>query len=447
LDAVITTTPELSPRADWPEWLSTIPSLAWTLPSLPFLAAAVGFALLRVALQHSNAGRLLARTSSERKRAQLEPLLRRADRLATSARILETTCVLAFSALVLRGVAGEGPMTFASVTESLLIAVPVILLATEVLPSALALRAGDFILIHTLIGFEFVQTPLRWLVNSLEAARRVLMRVVGLRQNPASSRQIVEGLREVIEDAEISGDLDETEREIIGNVMEFRDVNVSAVMTPRTEIQGAEIGDGTLAAARDVALSGHSRIPIYDGSLDTIVGVVTARDLLHVAAEQGLAEAGLRSILRPAHFVPETKRLSELLAEFKREKIKLAIVLDEYGGTAGLVTLGDIIGEIVGSIQDEFDEEGPLPVRRLHNGTAEVDAGLRVSEVNQELSTEIPEGDDYETLAGFVLSELGHFPKRGEKFVAGGVEYAVLDASERRVHKVSIRPIQQRASA
>jgi CBS domain containing-hemolysin-like protein len=256
-------------------------------------------------------------------------------------------------------------------------------------------------------------------------------------------------LRDVIEDAELSGDLDETEREIIGNVMEFRDVNVSAVMTPRTEIQGVALVDGTLAAARQVALSGHSRIPIYDGSLDTIVGVVNARDLLHVAAEHGLdREASLRSILRPAHFVPETKRLSELLAEFRREKIKLAIVLDEYGGTAGLVTLGDIIREIVGSVQDEFDEEAPQAVRRLQNGTAEVEASVRVSEVNQELSTEIPEGDDYETLAGFVLSELGHFPKRGEKFVANGVEYVVLDASERRVHRVSIRPApSQRVSA
>jgi CBS domain containing-hemolysin-like protein len=218
-------------------------------------------------------------------------------------------------------------------------------------------------------------------------------------------------------------------------------------MTPRTEVEGVEIGEGALAAARRLASSGHSRIPIYDGSLDTIVGVVTARDLLQVAADHGLEDSSLRSILRPAHFVPETKRVSELLSEFRREKIKLAIVLDEYGGTAGLVTLGDIIREIVGSIQDEFDEETSQPVRRLQNGSAEVDAALRVSEVNEELATEIPEDDGYETLAGFVLSELGHFPKRGEKFVAGGVEYAILDSSERRVHKVSVRRLPHRASA
>jgi CBS domain containing-hemolysin-like protein len=421
--------------------------LDWARSTLPFLAAATAFALLRASLQHSNPTRVLSRLPSDEKRARLEPLLRRADSLATSARIFEATCELAFSALILRNVTDDGPMTWSSVTQSLLLAVPAILVCTELFPGAVALRAGDSILIRALEPFDLLQKPVHWLVQALEGARRALMRIVGLRQDPASSRQIVEGLREVIQDAEISGDLDETEREIIGNVMEFRDVSVAAVMTPRTEIQAVEIGDGALTAAREVASSGHSRIPIYDGSLDTIVGVVTARDLLQVAADHGLRESTLRSILRPAHFVPETKRVSELLTEFRREKIKLAIVLDEYGGTAGLVTLGDIIREIVGSIQDEFDEEVSQPVRRLQNGAAEVDAGLRVSQVNEELSTEIPEDDDYETLAGFVLSELGHFPKRGEKFVASGVEFSVLDASERRVHKVSIRPLPRRASA
>ena len=394
----------------------------WVLAALPFLAAASAFALLRVALQHSSSARILAREMPAARRARLEPLLRRADRLATSAGMLEVTCELAF-------------------------AVPSILIGAEVLPTAVAPRLGDALLVHALGAFATLQAPLRWIVDALEAARRMLMRVVGLRQNPASARHIVEGLREVIEDAEISGDLDATEREIIGNVMEFRDVNVSAVMTPRTEVHGADIGDGMLAAARKLAESGHSRIPVFDGSLDTILGLVTARDMIQAAAERGLEHSSLQSVLRPTHFVPETKRLSELLAEFRREKIKLAIVLDEYGGTAGLITLGDIVREIVGQVPDEFAKDAPHPVRRLPNGTAEVDAGLRVSEVNAELSIDIPEDEGYETLAGFVLSELGHFPKRGERCVVDGVEYAVIEASERRVRKVSIRRLPQRASA
>jgi putative hemolysin len=120
----------------------------------------------------------------------------------------------------------------------------------------------------------------------------------------------------------------------------------------------------------------------------------------------------------------------------------MAIVLDEYGGTAGLVTLGDVITEIVGDIHDEFDEDAPHSVQRLDDGSAEVDASLHVSDVNEELDLEIPDGEDFETLAGFVLSELGHFPKQGEVFQHDGVEYRVIEASDRRVLRVSIRPVE-----
>jgi putative hemolysin len=405
--------------------------------------AAGFFATLRVALLHSVSTRVLGRTSSERRRARIEPLLGRTESLATSAGIFEVAGEVVFVTLLLRFIARGEPIGWMSIAITSLITVPVLMVLAEALPTAIALRRGDRLILAVLPVFHFVQMPLRWLVNALEAIRRALMRVVGLRQNPAASRQIVEGLREVINDAEISGDLDETEREIISNVMEVRDVSVAAVMTPRTEIRGVEIGDGLLAATRTAADSGHSRIPVYEGSLDTVVGVVTARDLVEVAAERGLENGSLRPLLRPAHFVPETKRVSELLNEFRREKIKLAIVLDEYGGTAGLVTLGDIITEIVGHMQDEFDVDVREPVRRLPGGAAEVDASLHVSEVNEELHLSIPEGEDFETLAGFVLSELGHFPQRGERFVLGATEFTVLDASDRRVLKVGIRPMPQ----
>jgi CBS domain containing-hemolysin-like protein len=405
------------------------------------------FATLRVALLHSVSVRVLARTSSERRRARIEPLLGRTESLATSAGVFEVTGEVLFAMLLLRFIADGAPIGWMSIVVTSLFAVPTLMILSEALPTAIALRRGDTLILAVLPVFNVVQMPLRWLVNALEAIRRALMRVVGLRQNPSASRQIVEGLREVIADAELSGDLDETEREIISNVMEFRDVNVSAVMTPRTKIRGVEIGDGLLAAARAASDSGHSRIPVYEGSLDTVVGVVTARDVVEVAAERGLEGASLRPILRPAHFVPETKRVSELLNEFRREKIKLAIVLDEYGGTAGLVTLGDIITEIVGHMQDEFDVDVREPVRRLPGGGAEVDAGLHVSEVNEELQLQIPEGEDFETLAGFVLSELGHFPQRGERFVLGATEYTVLEASDRRVLKVGIRPLPQEVAS
>jgi CBS domain containing-hemolysin-like protein len=143
--------------------------------------------------------------------------------------------------------------------------------------------------------------------------------------------------------------------------------------------------------------------------------------------------------MRPAVFVPETKLISELLAEFRRDKQKMAIVLDEYGGTAGLVTMGDILAEIVGEMGDEFDERVEDDVWRRDDGSADVVASLRISEVNEELELELPEEEDFETLAGFVLARLGHFPKPGEALVEDEVEFTVLEASDRRVLRVRVR--------
>ena len=433
---------ELSASLD-PALLDRAIGLAWVL--LP-LFGAVLFTMLRIALQRANAPRALALVQDAARRTKLERLFLRADHLANSARILELGSEFAYGALLLRWLADGHALTAWTIVLALALALPCLLVFAEAVPTALALRMGDRILIAVLPAFDLVQLPLSWLAVAFGALRRALLRVVGLRQDHESARTIVEELREVIEDSEISGELDETEKEIIGNVMEFRDVNVAALMTPRTQISGIELADGLLGAARRTAESGHSRIPVYEGSLDRIVGLVTARDVLAVAAEDGLETQRLRSILRPAYFVPETKRVSELLAEFKREKIKLAIVLDEYGGTAGLVTLGDIVQEIVGDIQDEFDTQRSAPIRRLSNGGAEVDAALHVSEVNEELELALPEGEDYETLAGFVLSELGHFPKRGEKLTVSGVEITVLEASDRRVFKVGLRRLPETAA-
>jgi putative hemolysin len=427
-----------------PDWTGIAEVCLWTAP---FLLLAALFAVLRSSLLHSNAQRVLARARSEAQRARIEPLLARADTLATSAGILEVTFELAFATQVLRLLADGGVVDTRAIAGTLLIAVPTILIASQALPTVIALGVGDRLLLWALPMFNVLQMPLRWLVRALEFSTRALMRLVGLRQDPASARQIVEGLREVIADSEISGDLDETEREIIGNVMEFRDVSVSAVMTPRTEIHGMEIGEGLLAAARKMAECGHSRVPVYEGSLDTIVGVMTARDVLLAAGDEGMSGETLRGILRPAYFVPETKPVSELLTVFRREKIKLAIVLDEYGGTAGLVTLGDIIQEIVGDIRDEFDQAAPTPFRRFPDGRVEVAASLRVSEVNGELAAGIPEDGGFETLAGFVLARLGHFPKRGETFSEDPFEYTVVEASDRRVIKVSLRPVRERVVA
>ncbi len=411
---------------------------ARALPLLPFLLGASTFATVRIALQRSTQSRLLADLDATQ-RARLEPYVEQSDTLATSAGVLEVACRSALPILIYRALTAGESGTWAQAALALALAIPTILIFCEALPAAIAAHRGDALLRRVLPGFHTFQLPVRLVVRTWEIVRTGLQRAVGLDQNPNTSRQIVEGLREVIEDSEMSGDLDETERELIGNMIETRDAAVSTLMTPRTEIFGVELREGLVGAARVLAQCGHSRIPVYDGSLDTIVGLVSARDVVQAAAERRLEGENLRDLVRRVPFVPETKSVRELLADFRREKQKVAIVLDEYGGTAGLVTLGDIVIELVGDIDDEDDADEPEEIRHLPDGSADVDAGLHVSEVNEEFGTEIPEEAGYETLAGFVLSELGYVPKEGEVVQAAGAEFRVLAASDRRVLRVGIQ--------
>ena len=394
--------------------------------------------MIRAALDFSHSARVIEPVSSERRRARLASLLDQVEPLATSAGIFTVTFELLFTLALLSTFSGDAAPSAEHAALAIALGVPSLLIFVEVLPSVLARRYGDSLLRTWLPAFNVLQLPIGLIVVVMDFIRKSLRRMVGLPESTTSTREIVEDLREVIVDTAKKGGLDDHERELIENVMEFRDVDVAAVMTPRTEISGVEVEEGLAEAVRIAARSKHSRIPVYEDNLDTIIGTVTARDVVQIAASGKLEEANLREVLHPAYFVPETKHVSELLAEFRREKLKMAIVLDEYGGTAGIVTLGDVIEEIVGDIHEEFEEDEPLQVRKLSDSIAEVDASLHVTEVNEELDLELPEEEDFETLGGFVLAELGRMPKAGDCFEHGGVDFAVVEASDRRVITVRV---------
>jgi putative hemolysin len=390
---------------------------------------------LRAALSRSLPSRVLAGTSSETRRARLEPLLERADRLAISAGIYKITCDLLFVVLLVEWLTLDGNFDVARVSMTVLIAAPALLLLTDALPASVASVRGDALLLRTLPVFYLVQLPVAWLVVALEVLRAALLRALHIEDDSRSTRKLVEGLREVAEGGP-STELAESEKELIENVLDFRGVDVAEVMTPRTEIDAIPDEASLAEAARLFPEVGHSRIPVYVDSIDNIIGTVSA-----LAATQALVAdqaPPLRELVRPPLLVPETMLLSELLEHFRSQKQKMAIVVDEYGGTAGIVTLTDVLEELVGEIHDEYEEEQD-PVREVDPGLFEVQAGLHVSEVNEALGLEIPEEEDYETLGGFVLAELGRLPSAGESFLRDDVTYSVAEASDRRVLKVRVQ--------
>jgi magnesium and cobalt transporter len=245
-----------------------------------------------------------------------------------------------------------------------------------------------------------------------------------------------EEIEAFIDVGEQEGLLEEGEGSLIRGVLDFGDRVVREVMTPRTAMVAVSAG-ATVEELRDVVVSAkHSRLPAYRGSLDEIVGIVFVRDLLEILGRVP-PDSSIGPLIRPAYFVPETKRVSELLRELQRRRTHLAIIVDEYGGTAGLVTIEDLIEEIVGEIQDEHEPiEEEIQVGE--DGTLEVTGGADIERVAEALELGLDD-EEYETVGGFVFSALGRVPRRGESFVHGGLAVEVLDADRRRVHRVRLR--------
>jgi len=245
-----------------------------------------------------------------------------------------------------------------------------------------------------------------------------------------------EEFRMLVEAGEEEGMIEEEEKEMIHSIFDFTDTVVRQVMKPRTDIHAAP-DTSTLDELLDVITSsGHSRIPIYEENIDNIVGVVHAKDLLPVL-KQEKRNFDIRAVMREAYYIPETKGVDDLLAEFKRGNIQMAIARDEYGGTAGLVTVEDLLEEIVGEIRDEYDIEEPL-IQIIDENHAIVNARMSVDELNEQMNLDIPESEEYETIGGFVFDLFGHQPVEGESISYENIDFVVEKVENGRLHSISI---------
>jgi CBS domain containing-hemolysin-like protein len=250
-----------------------------------------------------------------------------------------------------------------------------------------------------------------------------------------------EGTQELeayIDEAEEEGLFEPDEAEMVRQVVEFSDTVVREIMTPRVNMECIEIGMSLREFTTRAAQEKFSRYPVIEGKIDNVVGIAHIKSLLAFGADT-LDEKGVAELMTPPHFVPESKKVSSLLRDLQANKVQMAIVVDEYGGTAGLITLEDILEEIVGEIEDEHDDtEEELEIRRNQDGSLNVSGTVDVSEVEKFLDVELDD-KSYETVSGLALSHLKHIPKVGEKFVTkGGVEVEIIDADERNVFEVRL---------
>jgi len=248
-------------------------------------------------------------------------------------------------------------------------------------------------------------------------------------------------LEEHILEAKAEGEIEGDEVSMLLNVLDFDDKQVTEIMVPRTDMACAD-AQSTVKDIADIIISqgAHSRIPIYQDTKDHIIGVVHAKDLLKPLLE-GLGDTPIRDLMRPALFVPEELCLDDVLSAFKREKLHMAIVQDEYGGTSGMVTMEDVLEEIVGEIADEYDQERPDEIQVLSDDTFIVSGRVPLDEVCEKCALELESGD-VDSIGGFLAAMAGRIPHNGEFFTFDGKRFTVLEADERQVWSIKIEPIQ-----
>ena len=406
-------------------------------PALLSLGLSMFFVLLRASIRSYSAAKLEDRLADIGREELLEKFLQSEHTMLMLASTLASLCAMGYVLLV--------TLWISELTSAWQVAGAILLAATllVIFSAAIPIPWGHYGPERTIarcIRLMFVLRTICWpLLRVLEWFDVLVRRLSGVRAGNGRDTALEDELLAVVKEGELEGTLEEDEKEMIESIIHFRDADVAGIMTPRTDMACLP-RTATLDEAREFVMEeGHSRIPIFEETMDVIVGVLYAKDVLSATREDAFSSRTVSDIMRSPLFVPETKKVTELLKDFQQAGVHLAIVLDEYGGTAGLVSIEDIIEEIVGDIVDEYDEEEVSEwIRRSSPTSAELDARTRINEVNDTLDIELPEDEDYETVGGFALSQLGRIPQSGETFEYRGLKVTVLSAEARKISMLKI---------
>ncbi len=284
--------------------------------------------------------------------------------------------------------------------------------------------------------FYFIFSPFIWLLNK---SSNLILRIVGIKKVGEEDVHTEEELRLILTESEEGGAIKPSENELIQNVFDFDDRLVKQIMVPQNKISALDVELGRNEMTKKVIDEGYSRLPVYLGDIDNVIGVVHSKDLLKSVIDNKFIT--IRDIMRPAHFIPESMHVNNLLKDFQKLHIQMAIVTNEFGATAGVVTMEDIIEELVGEIQDEHDEEHPK-VEKKSETEYIVNAHSSISDVNESLPMTLPESPKYETVSGLINFLWGRIPGVNEKKQYGGYEISILQRKKQTVESVKLRVLE-----
>ncbi len=312
----------------------------------------------------------------------------------------------------------------------------IVLAICEIAPKTLALQRAERVALSLARPVTVATTVMRPLVRALTGFTGVLVRIVGGKTQLKGPFVTEEELKMLVSVGEEEGVIEEQEREMIHGIFEMGDMRIREVMVPRTDLVAIEVGEPVSSAVELVTKHGHTRIPLYEGSLDNIVGVLYAKDLLKAVNQDG--QRTLRELARKPYFTPESNKVQDVLRDLRRNRVHMAIVVDEYGGTAGAVTIEDIIEEIVGPIQDEYDVGEEDEIQFVSPNEVVLDGRVSLDDVNEMLKLHIA-GEDFDSIGGYVLNQLGATPRVGDTLTIGSARLKVEAVRGTRIKKVRIQ--------
>ncbi len=397
------------------------------------LAVLIFLALAETALTRVSPSRAAAlQAGGQRGARHLLGLVEHPERFLNS--LLLVVLVLQTVQTALTTIVAERVFGGLGVAVALFVNIVVVFVLAEAAPKTWALEHPDHAVLLTAGPVRLLSRfwPLLWLSRALIGLTNVILPGKGLKGGPFVSEEELLAMADQAAEAEV---IEFEERALINRIIEFGDTIVREVMVPRTDMVTVESGFRVGAVMEIVLLNGYSRLPVVGEGIDDVTGLVYAKDLMR-AERDGHEDEAVAELARPATFVPETKRVSELLPEMQDEKFHMAIVVDEYGGTAGLVTLEDLIEELVGEIVDEYDMEDAR-VEPLPGGGLRVAGGLSIDDANDVLDPPLPEGD-WDTVAGLVFSELGRIGMVGDVVEVAGYRLLVDKVQGRRISRVRV---------
>lgn len=310
----------------------------------------------------------------------------------------------------------------------------------ELAPKSIAIQrpAGTTMAVAVPLRFFYIVfRPIIWVLNGFA---NLILRILGFGQPAGEAHHSSEELQYLLDQGKETGALNIVEHELIKNVFDFNERFVKNIMVPRTKMSAIELNSPKEELLNTIIGEGYSRVPVYEGTIDKVVGLVHAKDLLPLLIDK--KDLDLKSIIRKPYFIPETKKINDLLTEFQLKRIQIAIVLDEFGGTSGLVTLEDIVEELVGEIQDEYDEEKPI-VEQVSDTEFVVDASASIHDVNEYLPSELPASADYDTIAGLMSELFDKIPDVGEQKEYCAYNFTILKKTQQNIESVKMELIPQ----